>query len=70
MAVDKRGKILKRSSIFKEDYLIVKVRPEASRSVYNSIGDVIPQGATVIALISLVIAFWRRKEYIERQYAE
>ncbi|HBC45587.1 MAG TPA: apolipoprotein N-acyltransferase [candidate division Zixibacteria bacterium] len=70
LAVDKRGRIIAKSPIFKEDYLIVKVRPEASRSVYNRIGDVIPQAATVIAMISMVIAFWRRKEYIERQYAE
>ncbi len=70
LAVDKRGKIFSRSEIFKEQYLIVKVRPEPSQSIYNKIGDVIPQSATVIALILLAIAFWGRKKYIEREYAE
>ena len=70
LAVDKRGRITARTATFKEDYLIVNVYPEVSRSVYNKIGDVIPQAATVIALIAMVIAFWKRKEYIVRQYAE
>jgi apolipoprotein N-acyltransferase len=70
MAIDKRGRILARSGTFTEAYLIVKVRPEPARSVYNSMGDVVPQAATVIALIALVVAFGKRNEYIVRQYAE
>jgi apolipoprotein N-acyltransferase len=70
MAIDKRGEILSRTGTFEEANLIVKVRPEPSSSIYNRIGDVIPQSATVMALILLVIAFWRRREYIGKDYAE
>jgi apolipoprotein N-acyltransferase len=70
MAVDKRGRILVKSDVFTDDCLIAKIYPESSRSTYNKIGDIIPQSAAVIVLISLVVAFWKRKEYIERQYVE
>lgn len=70
MAIDKRGEILARTGTFEEANLIVKVRPEPASSVYDKIGDVIPQSATVLVLILLVVAFWRSKEYIGRDYAE
>ena len=70
MAVDKRGKILVKSDVFKKEYLVAKIHPELSTSAYNKIGDIIPQSATVIALICLAIAFWKRNGYIERQYDE
>jgi apolipoprotein N-acyltransferase len=70
MAVDKWGNILAKSDVFKEDYLIVTVHPEKADSLYGKIGDVIPGAMLVVALVALVVAFWRRKRYIEVSYAE
>lgn len=69
MAIDKWGNIQAKSGIFKEEYLVVDVYPEESSSLYNRIGDVIPQAAFVITLVSLAVAFWRRRKHIEVRYA-
>jgi apolipoprotein N-acyltransferase len=70
MFIDKWGNIHDKTEIFKDDYVVIKIHPEQSRSAYNKIGDVIPQCALVVVIISLAIAFWNRKKYIERRYAE
>ena len=65
LAVDKWGHILNRSDIFKEEYLVAKIYPEKSQSAYNKIGDVVPQCGLIIALLSIVVAFWRPRRYIK-----
>jgi apolipoprotein N-acyltransferase len=70
MAINRRGEIQARTGTFEEANLIVKVRPEPASSVYDKIGDVIPQAATALSIVSLAVAFWRRREYIESEYAE
>ncbi|OGC96531.1 MAG: apolipoprotein N-acyltransferase [candidate division Zixibacteria bacterium RBG_16_53_22] len=70
MAIDKTGQALARSEIFQEEYLVVKIRPESSRSIYNRIGDIIPQTSAVIAMFCLIIAFLNKKEYIDETYVE
>lgn len=64
MAVDKWGRILGRTGIFTEDYLIVDIQPEISHSLYQRIGDIIPQGATIVSLLSMAFALWPRRKYI------
>ncbi len=63
MAVDKWGRILKKSDVFRTEYLTVKINPEGSRSVYGEIGDVIPKSTLAILVLSLIVAFWRRYRY-------
>jgi len=70
MAIDKTGKILARSGTFREEYLIVTIAPESSRSIYNRIGDIIPRTSAVIAMFCLIIAFLKKKEYIYETYVE
>ncbi len=64
MAIDKWGRIHAKSDIFTEEYIIADINPEESDSVYRHIGDVIPRAALIIAAVSLIIAFIRRKRYI------
>jgi apolipoprotein N-acyltransferase len=70
MAIDKWGKIQARTGVFKDDYIVINIHPERSVSAYNKIGDIIPQCALVIVIISLVIALSKRKNNTERRYVE
>jgi len=70
LAFDKRGYLLAKSSVFEKEYIMAKIHPERSMSAYNTVGDIIPQAATLISLIALAVAIWKRKGYIERQYDE
>jgi apolipoprotein N-acyltransferase len=70
MAVDKSGCILAKSSTFTEEYLVATIHPETSKSLYNKSGDFIPMVSAPVALICLIIAFWRRKGYIHERYVE
>jgi apolipoprotein N-acyltransferase len=63
LAIDKWGRINARSGIFTRDYLIATVYPEKSHSVYGNVGDVIPQCATGVSIVSLGFAFLGRKRY-------
>ena len=65
LAVDKWGNILDRTDTFKEEYLVAKIYPERSNSAYNKIGNVVPQCGLIIALISIVVVFWRPRRYIK-----
>ncbi len=64
MAVDKWGRILVKSDIFTEEYLIAKINPEKSDSIYGRAGDIIPKTVLILSAISLIIAFIGRKRYI------
>jgi apolipoprotein N-acyltransferase len=70
LAADKVGRILAKTGTFREDYIVVTVHPQESKSIYNAIGDVIPKAALVVALLGLPFAFWQRKEYIDESYAQ
>jgi apolipoprotein N-acyltransferase len=70
LAVDKRGKLLAKSDVFEKEYIMAKIHPEKSTSAYNVVGDIIPQAATLVSLLALAVAIWKRKGYIERQYDE
>lgn len=63
MAVDKWGRISTKSDIFVQDHLLAKIAPENSESIYGRIGDIIPKGAMILSIISLVVAFRRRRQY-------
>ncbi len=63
MAIDKWGRIMEKSDIFTVEYLIARIFPEKSDSVYGNIGDIIPKILLALALISLIIAFVKRKQY-------
>jgi apolipoprotein N-acyltransferase len=70
MAADKTGRILAKSGVFKEEYLVVTIHPEESKSVYNNIGDIIPRASAIVAFFCLIIAFLKKKEYIYEDYVE
>ena len=63
MAIDKWGRILVKSGIFDVEYLMVDIFPENSHSIYGGVGDVIPRGATVLSIISIAVALFRRRRY-------
>jgi apolipoprotein N-acyltransferase len=63
MAIDKWGRIMAKSDIFKAEYLVSGINPEKSNSIYGRIGDIIPRISLVFVFISLIIAFIRRKGY-------
>lgn len=64
MSVDKTGRILARTGVFEEDYIVTNVHPEESRTIYGKIGDIIPQAGLLVSVLSMAFAFWRRKGYI------
>ncbi len=64
MSVDKTGRILAKTGVFEEDYIVTNVHPEESRTIYGKIGDIIPQAGLLVSVLSLAFAFWRRKGYI------
>jgi apolipoprotein N-acyltransferase len=70
LAVDKKGTILVKTEVFKEDYIITKINPEDPATLYSWIGDILPQCSLPIVLISLAVAFWRRQGYIKEPYAK
>lgn len=61
MSIDKWGRIMEKSDIFTEEYLISRIYPEKSVSVYGRIGDIIPKIMLVLAGISIIIAFMKKK---------
>lgn len=63
MAIDKWGRIMAKSDIFTEEYLVSEIHPEKSVSVYEKIGDIIPKASLVLAVVSILIAIIIRKRY-------
>jgi apolipoprotein N-acyltransferase len=63
MSIDKWGRIVEKSGIFTVEYLVSRIHPEESKSIYGRIGDIIPKVLLVFVLISLTIAFIKRKGY-------
>ena len=63
MSIDKWGRIVEKSDIFTIEYLVSRIYPEESNSVYGRIGDIIPRVLLAFVFISLVIAFAKRKRY-------
>jgi apolipoprotein N-acyltransferase len=70
LSVDKKGNILAKTEVFKEDYIITRVNPEDPETLYSRIGDILPQCSLPIVLISFMIAFWRRQRYIKEPYVK
>jgi apolipoprotein N-acyltransferase len=70
LAADKTGRLLAKSGIFREAYLVATIHPEDAKSVYNTVGDVIPQASAAVALFCLIIVFLKQKEYIYESYVE
>ncbi|UCE66081.1 MAG: apolipoprotein N-acyltransferase [Candidatus Zixiibacteriota bacterium] len=68
MSIDKWGRIVEKSDIFTVEYLISRIYPEESNSVYGSIGDIIPRVLLAFVFISLVIAFVKRKRYNSKSW--
>jgi apolipoprotein N-acyltransferase len=65
MAVDKWGRILRRSGIFVRQYLMAEITPEDSESVYERHGDIIPEAATVLVALCLTVAFLVKRRYFD-----
>lgn len=66
MAIDRWGRILVKSDIFVPEYLAADIVPEDAGSVYDRIGDVIPEGALILSIVSIAVAlFWRRRYTVE-----
>jgi len=63
MSIDKWGRIMEKSDIFTVEYLVSRIYPEESNSVYGRIGDIIPKVLLAFVFISLIIAFIKRKHY-------
>jgi apolipoprotein N-acyltransferase len=63
MAIDKWGRISQKSDIFVQDCLIAGITPENSQSIYGRIGDIIPAGALILSILSLIVAFRGRRYY-------
>jgi apolipoprotein N-acyltransferase len=63
MAIDKWGRIIEKSDVFKVEYLTARIYPEESDSVYGRIGDIIPKVSFGLVIISLIIALIRRRQY-------
>ena len=63
MSIDKWGRIVEKSDIFTVEYLISRIHPENSDSIYGRVGDIIPKVLLLFAFISLTIAFIKRKGY-------
>ncbi len=66
MAVNKWGRILTKSDIFKELFITAEISPIDSKSIYGVIGDIIPKIAAILTFLALVIAFWPGFKYLYR----
>ncbi|HEX7320537.1 MAG TPA: apolipoprotein N-acyltransferase [bacterium] len=61
MVTDEYGRILGTCGLFKEDILVREIYPDHSKTVYNTVGDLLPVGSLIIAtallLASIVAPF-------------
>jgi apolipoprotein N-acyltransferase len=60
--VDPYGREVARSSLFETTVVTGEVRFIQARTVYATIGDVVPQMAVLVTLLGLAAAFWRRPD--------
>ena len=70
LSVDKKGSLLAKSGTFVIDDIVTTIYPESPRTIYDRVGDIIPLCSLIIAIFSLVVAFWRGREYVKEPYVE
>ena len=63
LIIDKWGRIINKSDIYKEQYLSEKIYPENSKSIYGKFGNLIPKLTSIITLFALIIAFRKSSKY-------
>jgi len=63
MFIDKYGRVADQTSMYEQDLVVDTIKPERSNSIYNSIGDVLPQVCVIGSFLIIAFAFFKQRKY-------